>query len=228
MADDEGRMLGSAEARVRRRIASIAKKDAPKPFLTMERDISYGGVKRADKNIRRSFDKQNPEKGRRYSGIGGTKIRGKIENSVGIEARYKPHKSLVKVLEVYPLASKGKGVPFDAMPEQHKVFANKMLDKPLVKGFVKKASKMFHKATDLVGSRDTGARADAANRLIATAQKTGNLDLMSAAADRADKMKMQHFSLSGVRNRMSKLGKAGKVLGLGLAAYDLVKKFQQE
>jgi hypothetical protein len=191
----------------------------------MERE-SYPPGK--NKKLNRSFDKANPDIGRRYAGTGGTKIRGKIENAVGIEARYKPNQQLMKVLEVYPLQSKGKTIEYSNLQSQHKDLANKMLDKPLVKGFVTKTAKMFQKANDLIGERHTGARAAAGARIISAAQKTGNLDRMAEAAEKAEKMSVQHFSLSGVRNRMSKLGKAGKVLGLGLAAYDMVRNFQKE
>lgn len=225
MAEDEGRMLGSEEARVRRRLASISKKDTPKPFLFMERD-PFGLVH--DKKDRRSFDKKNPDLSRRFSGFAGTKVRGVVENAVGIEARYTPAQKRIKVLEAYPIQSKGKNVDWSQLESQHKELSNKMLPKPLVKKFVTKAAKMFGGADELVGARYTGVRAKAADLHIAKAEKTGNFDMMERAADKAGEMRTQRFDLKGIRKRIGKLGKIGKVAGLGLAAYDVMKNLRKE
>jgi len=224
MAEDEGRMLPPKEARVRRRIASIAKKDAPKPFLFLDKYRSRG-----DARATRRFDKQNPQVSRRFSGYGGTKVRGEPHNVVGIEARYHPETKRLKIQEVFPMKVEGKNIEFGSdFAELHKQVGNKVLSPPTVKGFVEKAANMFPKAKELIGNRVTGVHGRAANKILDAARKTGSLDLMEKAADKADLLKTQNFNLEGVRKRVGRLGKVGKVLGLGLAAYDVVRNLNKE
>ena len=217
MADDEGRMLDPAEARVRRRIASITRKDIPKPFLAISRDVDQ--TKETRKQTR-DFDKANPTRTRRYSGTAGIKVRGEPQNVVGIELRYRPSTKTLKVPEVYPLKQGPKTFGFEkTLPEQHQEIGGKMLPIPVVKDLVKKAAVSFPKADELTGSRITGAHKQAAEKAVAT----GMPNLIEEVGS-----KMQKFNLEGVRRRLGKLGKAGKVLGLGLATYDVLRNLNKE
>lgn len=206
MSDDEGRMLPPAEARVRRRIASIAKKDTPKPFLVFDKSKPSF----ASSTVLRRREKIDPDHYRRYGAFMGTKVRGQVENAAAAEFLYYPKSKKIYVNEVYPLQQGKKQFGLDSMSELHKEAANKLLPRATVKNVVTKAAVSFPKAETLIGERVTGTH-------VQPQYKTGSVI-----------NNLQKFNLAGIRKRMSKAGKVGKAFGLGLAAYDVLKNLNKE
>jgi hypothetical protein len=204
MADDEARLLPVGEARVRRRLRDIANKDAPKSFVTFDKDTFGKGQTKA---AVRQFERTNPTVPRRFTAYIGTKVRGQVQNAAAAELNYHPAKKHLEIKEVYPLQMDKKTFGLDPYQMLHKEAANKMLPKDTVKGAVTKAAKSFSSAETLSGERVTGLR------------QTSRRALLDAGREVPKEQMFQKFNLAGIRKRLGRLGKVGKVLGLGAAAF---------
>jgi len=125
-------------------------------------------------------------------------------NAVYGEAHYLPKDKRMEVHVLYPMQYKGNPVAGEGkrLTKLHEEVGGHMLPRPNVVQSLERTAKAFPKVDLLYGSRITGAK--------------------------AGKGIMQKFPLDKIRSRLGRLGKAGQVLGVGLAAYDLVRKFQQE
>ena len=202
---DEGRMLAPAEARVRRKVREIAKKDEPKSFIKFQ--SSHEGLSKSE----RKRLKDIPSHNRRFKGIVGTKVGGKTQTAAGVVFTYKPAYKEIHVNDMFPIqVGKKQFSGVELHNEIHDDVRHKILPPAKVKDLITKTSKMFPKAETLQGSRITGLRGP---------KTTPEGDFTIAGT--------QTFNLEAIRKRLARSGKYGKIAASGLGVAErLIKKKQ--
>lgn len=143
----------------------------------------------------------------RYQGEIVTKKRGQVQSVVGLGATYYPKSRNLEIHEMWPERVRGKRIPTSLQMElgkSHEFYGGTVLKPASIKQVLEKVARGFPKVQTITGARITGAHA-----------KKGSTSLTAT---------QQIINLGSLRKRMAKRTKIGKALGLGLAAYDLIRR----
>jgi hypothetical protein len=205
MAEDEGRLVPSKEARTRKAIRKVKFGDQPKTKIQIEplvKSTYKSPYERAYVATIEAGTRRNPS-----------------QSVAKADFVYRPQNKDIKVNTIFP--QKQGSTTFDTSTSSfqaaHRQAANKVLSTSATKDLITKTARMFPNALVLEGDRSTGLR------------KIAQAKQMSKIGHRGIKQSVtQRFNLEGLRKRAGRLGKAGKVLGLGLAAYDVVRNLNKE